>query len=1330
MACAEPNANAPRADVLLDTWLTNALLFFREFQAKNGPVAPEDVGSMGYEGRDGLYVQGKVRRAAFVDSGLPLEYYANYNLSFHNPQKYFDTVWSLPTSSLLNCTDTFYDQPLEFRVSSAMQNYLRWTGDSEGVIQQNGEYFAKCPSELPAFWIAPSCRQNVSQCIPVIMQGQGMAEVFMHWATTYGIPMAISHRTTANAFANLADQFRFLFYWYEPETTLIHKEPTRMILPEYSPSSWAAGDFRTAPSATYIAKLVSQHLEVSSPRVRKFIENMKIELSQVVELMAPNGLSQHDPVTLMTPSDLLWSSACNWIKANGHIWQQWIPVTTDCSRGFGIVNADATHVALRSEAVSCEVCPAGRFSTVLSDEIGTTFVCQACEAGWHQSIAGQTSCLPCDPGSFTALTGQAHCSPCARGSYGISSTATSCLPCSSGGSEHWTTSKEDEMDLRWIEVEGATSQGFCHCLPGWHLSPVSGDCEPCMEGSSCVGGGVLQLLPGYYSAKGSPGSVLRCFGDAARCPGGDPGTCAAGRDISSPSCSLCLPGLQPNGPECVECSGGDYAQLFFLALLILALMGGSHIVIALQHRSSGALHFRLLALALCMNQLITCSQLFSVMEQVQGIILEEPFVSFLEFFSFLSLEAVLGSVRSISCVTRVSAEVNLLIRTLLIPCFFALGPLMAQVVLRAILAVPKITLLKTFGFLSLLFYITLSSTFVEPFRCNLHPNGLRTLQTRHEVFCNFSGTHLNMCVISFAVCLLPVGFFALCSYVLLVMFPRRVNDADASFVRACSFLIMRFKPGCENFTIIFLFRNLIFVLSPMMPASGCLFVMGILLVTSIILVAYFQPWRSSVASQLDIVVQLMLLMILLLNSLTVQDVNVELIMILCTLCASSLIFGILVATTYFLVQYVASKFRKRFAFFLCHQRGSSSGFVRLLKMELKNKGCSSFVDADNLTDLTQLFRFVSSDTQMVILVGTPGVLKRKWCLGEIATAYLAKVEMTILSFPTFEMPDELFISNYHEIVPEVVELAVYGLGLSEVQMALRSLKQLKDIPVGDSFSRGRLNEIVDILTRDVETSSTPLTPKTHSGRIMTASNTSWTDYIILADPGNFDAIATAEVLGRFMVSNLPEKGLSPCVFTVEDDISKDTSNIVLLLSEKCFHSEHIAHWLLQSRVPDPKLLPVMADTKFQFPNSTELRSASITCRVDHTAYAQVIKAILLEVAPPFICSESSEVDLLIRSRQICNRLYGDVRLLSTKMVMVGPAHTSERETDAEPVLESSAGPADRPSVTFSPVESSNLSLQLLNRGTSSSAQKQTVGEADAVSTAEVHLASETISQAF
>ena len=42
-----------------------------------------------------------------------------------------------------------------------------------------------------------------------------------------------------------------------------------------------------------------------------------------------------------------------------------------------------------------------------------------------------------------------------------------------------------------------------------------------------------------------------------------------------------------------------------------------------------------------------------------------------------------------------------------------------------------------------------------------------------------------------------------------------------------------------------------------------------------------------------------------------------------------------------------------------------------------------------------LLHQVSSDTQMLLLLGTPGVLKRKWCLGEIATAYLAKVGVRI-----------------------------------------------------------------------------------------------------------------------------------------------------------------------------------------------------------------------------------------------------------------------------------------------------------------------------------------------
>ena len=40
--------------------------------------------------------------------------------------------------------------------------------------------------------------------------------------------------------------------------------------------------------------------------------------------------------------------------------------------------------------------------------------------------------------------------------------------------------------------------------------------------------------------------------------GGLPGTCAAGRDSTSPSCAKCLPGLHGTEDVCLPCVGGDY----------------------------------------------------------------------------------------------------------------------------------------------------------------------------------------------------------------------------------------------------------------------------------------------------------------------------------------------------------------------------------------------------------------------------------------------------------------------------------------------------------------------------------------------------------------------------------------------------------------------------------------------------------------------------------------------------------------------------------------------------------------------------------------------------
>ena len=62
--------------------------------------------------------------------------------------------------------------------------------------------------------------------------------------------------------------------------------------------------------------------------------------------------------------------------------------------------------------------------------------------------------------------------------------------------------------------------------------------------------------------------------------------------------------------KCVQCTGGDYAALLTLALVVLLGTAILHIWLALLDRTTGAYHGALLSAALCVNQLITCAQLF------------------------------------------------------------------------------------------------------------------------------------------------------------------------------------------------------------------------------------------------------------------------------------------------------------------------------------------------------------------------------------------------------------------------------------------------------------------------------------------------------------------------------------------------------------------------------------------------------------------------------------------------------------------------------------------------------------------------------------------------
>ena len=140
-------------------------------------------------------------------------------------------------------------------------------------------------------------------------------------------------------------------------------------------------------------------------------------------------------------------------------------------------------------------------------------------------------------------------------------------------------------------------------------------------------------------------------------------------------------------------------------------------------------------------------------------------------------------------------------------------------------------------------------------------------------------------------------------------------------------------------------------------------------------------------------------------------------------------------------------------------------------------------------------------------------------------AKLANVDTLLLSFPGFALPDEDFIRTYNRYVPDFSELVQYGIGVSDVQETFRWLNTVESYDVASKLSKQSLAGVVTHLTKE-----SSLVPEGSPG--------SMSSYAILADPENMEAVATAHVFGRFMVAIIPEKGISPLVLDMDDDVSR------------------------------------------------------------------------------------------------------------------------------------------------------------------------------------------------
>ena len=185
--------------------------------------------------------------------------------------------------------------------------------------------------------------------------------------------------------------------------------------------------------------------------------------------------------------------------------------------------------------------PAGAEHVPFSDGDGLTYICSECAAGKYQDLGASLSCTPCPIGKFQDLTGSRQCTRCGIGFYQDGIGQTGCMMCPAA-----TTT---------LGI-GSLAQSDCGCQAGTiNVAPAgeSLQCQVCSEGLKCPLGSTMDGLvngeanlgddfvsdieQGYAASTANPLSLHKCM---SNCPGGKPGTCAAG--LQGQTCAECPTG--------------------------------------------------------------------------------------------------------------------------------------------------------------------------------------------------------------------------------------------------------------------------------------------------------------------------------------------------------------------------------------------------------------------------------------------------------------------------------------------------------------------------------------------------------------------------------------------------------------------------------------------------------------------------------------------------------------------------------------------------------------------------------------------------------------------
>jgi len=725
----------------------------------------------------------------------------------------------------------------------------------------------------------------------------------------------------------------------------------------------------------------------------------------------------------------------------------------------------------------CDACPAGFelgaspsqcVMCQLGEATSGTARCSSCQAGKHASLQGSPECSPCPAGHFSAQLGASECVACLPGSMANATGLEMCHPCQAGFYQNRSGSVScescDKILLGAVSPRGAISQSECTCPTGSFAKQGLG-CIPCLEGLSCEEGGLPQQRAGFWVEASGQGasaeySVFHCR-NQLECPSGPLGSCASQRE--GLACSRCMErSFKTSLGHCELCSAADVIPfcVAIAAVLVACLVFVRYFSkMALSKQS-----LTILTVTVTLGQLLSALQALGAIRQL-SVKWAEPAKSLMDMLAVLNFDF---DVLHMSCVAGADRPVLQFLAQLLAYPFISVSVMLVCFLSRAAGHRIKLdALLNLNGMLLLAFNLTLTLAVLMPLQCIGNPNGTASVGANPGVICWSSDEHWGLVVLAlFGIIVYPVSILALATVVTL-RYPGLIASGQGlEALQRYAFLFSRFKRETYFYGLLLLCRNSVVALLPVLLVEAPnlqVVSMGAVLLASAAVQARLWPWRTDAANFCDLAMVLMLVVILLAAAplLKVEEGNKE--EVLGTLISVALI--LMVAVPLGVVALMVSRRLRsssRFAVFLCHHKAGAGALARFVKMILaKHSPSRVFLDSDQLEDLALIFDAVRQSQNLVVLL-SPELLKRMWCAGEISTAHSNGVPITpVICDPGYTPSDEMLAAVPSYWTADQKQTLV-SFGIS-VDMILDAYRYLRVLPSLNLNTMGKLGEKEDLV---------------------------------------------------------------------------------------------------------------------------------------------------------------------------------------------------------------------------------------------------------------------------